>query len=185
MNDRRVVAIYVLSGASGLVYEVVWSRLLALAVGAEATAVVAVLAAFMGGLAFGAFLGGRLAKRVTRPLRDYGVIEIALAVVCLLVPWAISVLGGALAPAYAAFGPSLAFHVVRAALCALVLAVPTTLMGATLPVLAKGGEAGVLYTANTFGAVIGALLAGFVLIPTLGVAATNALAAAGSLTVGL
>src|SRR3954468_4366250 len=112
MTDRRVVAIYVLSGASGLVYEVVWSRLLALSVGAEATAVTAVLAAFMGGLALGAHLGGRLARRRTRPLRDYGVIELALGLACLLVPWAIHALGPLLAPAYGAFGPSLAFHVV-------------------------------------------------------------------------
>lgn len=185
MNDRRVIAIYVLSGASGLVYEVVWSRLLALSVGAEATAVTAVLAAFMGGLALGAFLGGRFARRVTRPLRDYGVIELVLAVTCLLVPWAISALGPLLVPAYAAFGPSLEFHVVRALLCGLVLVVPTTLMGATLPVLARGGAAGTLYAANTFGAVLGALLAGFVLIPKLGVSATNSLAALGSLTVGV
>src|SRR2546421_1189116 len=140
MGRRAIVAIYVLSGASGLVYEVVWSRLLALSVGAEATAVTAVLAAFMGGLALGAHLGGRFAKRSTKPLRDYGAIEIALGLGCLLVPAAIRALGPAIAPAYAAFGPSLAFHVVRAFACALVLAVPTTLMGATLPVLARGGD---------------------------------------------
>lgn len=184
MNDRRVVAIYVLSGACGLIYEVVWSRLLALSVGAEATAVTAVLAAFMGGLALGAHLGGRLARKCTSPLRDYGRIELALGLVCLIVPAAIRALSPLLASAYAAFGPSLAFHVVRALLCGLVLVVPTTLMGATLPILARGGKAGALYAANTFGAVLGALLAGFVLVPSLGVAATNTLAALGSLTVG-
>ncbi len=185
MNDRRVLAIYVLSGASGLIYEVVWSRLLALSVGAEATAVTAVLVAFMGGLALGAFLGGLLARSRVFPLRDYGMIELALGVVCLAVPTAIRALGPLLEPAYASFGPTLGFHVVRAIACALVLAVPTTLMGATLPVLARGGEPGALYAANTFGAVLGALLAGFVLVPSLGVATTNALAALGNVTVGL
>ncbi len=185
MTDRRVLAIYVLSGAAGLVYEVVWSRLLALAAGAEATAVTAVLAAFMGGLALGAHLGGRFARRTARPLRDYGLLEVVLGVVCLLVPLAIRSLTPLLAPAYAAFGPTLGFHAVRALACALVLFVPTTLMGATLPVLARGAEPGKLYAANTFGAVFGALLAGFLLIPALGVSATNALAAATSISVGL
>jgi spermidine synthase len=186
---RTLLAIFLVSGACGLVYEVVWSRLLALAVGAEATAITAVVAAFMGGLALGAHLGGRLAARKgASPLRDYARIELALGLVCLLVPHAIAALGPLLQPAYAAFGPGPGFHAIRAVVCALVLVVPTTLMGATLPVLApaiSGEGPGALYAANTFGAVAGALVAGFVLIPDLGVSATNSLAASGSLSVGV
>ena len=137
MNERRaLLGIYLASGAAGLVYEVVWSRLLGLAVGVEATAVTAVLAAFMGGLTLGSWLGGKLAsRRGARPLRDYALLEVAVGVACLATPFAISALVPVLRAAYGHLGPGGAFDAVRALACTLVLAVPATLMGATLPVL--------------------------------------------------
>ena len=79
-------ACFILSGATGLIYEVLWARMLGLVFGATTLAVSTVLAAFMGGLAFGSALAGRLAKRIRKPLLTYGVIEIAIAAYALLVP---------------------------------------------------------------------------------------------------
>lgn len=195
MHERRaLLAVYLASGAAGLVYEVVWSRLLGLAVGVEATAVTAVLAAFMGGLTLGSWLGGKLASRPgARPLRDYALLELAVGLACLATPEVIRGLVPLLRIAYADLGPGAAFDAVRAIACTLVLAVPATLLGATLPVLSPalvrpgedpGESLGGLYAANTFGAVVGALLAGFALIPRLGVARANEVAVGTSVLAG-
>ena len=85
-HPRLVLAIFILSGAAGLMYEVVWSRQLVLVFGNTTQAVSTILTGFFGGLAIGSFLGGRLADRVRSPLRLYGVIELILVVVVLLTP---------------------------------------------------------------------------------------------------
>src|SRR5260370_28595831 len=78
--------IFILSGAAGLVYEVVWGRQLVLVFGNTTQAVSAILTGFFGGMAIGSALGGRLADRVRRPLRMYALLELALVVVVLLTP---------------------------------------------------------------------------------------------------
>src|SRR5919198_6388004 len=77
---------FVLSGATGLIYEVLWARMLGLVFGATTFAISAVLAAFMGGLALGSALAGKLAARIKRPLRAYGAVEIGIALYALAVP---------------------------------------------------------------------------------------------------
>src|SRR5919197_5373876 len=81
-----VLAIFVLSGAAGLIYEVVWSRQLVLVFGNTTQAVSAILTGFFGGMAIGSFVGGRIADRVPSQLRMYGALEIALVVVVLATP---------------------------------------------------------------------------------------------------
>src|SRR5919197_1806502 len=81
-----VLAIFVLSGAAGLIYEVVWSRQLVLVFGNTTQAVSAILTGFFGGMAIGSALGGRIADRVRSPLRLYGVLELALVVVVIATP---------------------------------------------------------------------------------------------------
>src|SRR5438128_12139892 len=83
---KLVTFCFILSGATGLIYEVLWARMLGLVFGATTLAVSTVLAAFMGGLALGSALAGRLAARFRRPVRAYGLIEIGVAVYALLVP---------------------------------------------------------------------------------------------------
>src|SRR5215510_13300480 len=84
----RLAAIcFVFSGATGLIYEILWARMLGLVFGATTIAVSTVLAAFMGGLALGSALAGRLAPRITRPVAVYGWMEIGIAVYALLVPF--------------------------------------------------------------------------------------------------
>src|SRR3954470_7120389 len=77
---------FILSGATGLIYEVLWARMLGLVFGATTLAVSTVLAAFMGGLALGSALAGKLAQKIKKPLSTYGLIEIGIAIYALLVP---------------------------------------------------------------------------------------------------
>jgi spermidine synthase len=163
--------------------------------GATTFAVSTVLTAFMGGLALGSFYFGRRSERVRRPLRLYGFIEIGIGVYGLAVPLIFGLLPGLYQPFWDRLHLSfLAISIVRFIFAALVLIVPTALMGATLPVLSSyyardrvriGLHVGSLYALNTLGAVIGAAATGFVLIPTFGMRATTATAAAINILLGL
>src|SRR5678810_654430 len=77
---KLVAACFFLSGATGLIYEVLWARMLGLVFGATTLAVSTVLAAFMGGLALGSALAGKLAPKISKPLSTYGVMEIGIAI---------------------------------------------------------------------------------------------------------
>src|SRR5947209_4353304 len=170
-------------------------RLLTLTLSVTVYAVTTVLVAFMAGLALGAAWGGRLADRVPRPLAAYGLVEVAIAATAAVTPAVLS----RLAPAYVWLhdhlgGSALGFGAGRLGLAAGVLLVPATLMGATLPLIARaaiarpdrvGRGAGALYAANTLGAVAGCVGAGFALVPRLGLGATSGLAAGVNAAVGL
>ncbi len=190
-----VVACFFLSGATGLVYEVLWIRMLGLVFGHTVFAVTTVLTAFMAGLGLGAWLFGRLVDRRARPLRLYGLLELGVGVFCLAVPlvlpWAETLYRALARAAGLSF---LAFSLAQFVLVLALLLPPTTLMGATLPVLSRvfvtdaataGRRVGALYALNTLGAVVGTALAGYVLLPALGMRATLGLAAAVNVVVGL
>jgi spermidine synthase len=186
-----------LSGATSLVYEVVWLRKLILIFGSTQFATSTVLSTFMGGLALGAFVAGRrLARTRMAPLKIYGMLEIGIGIYALLVPF----LFRALSPVYQALwdaGLSESFvglSLAKFVGIAIILLPPTVMMGATLPVLARqvaddperiGGKVGTLYAINTFGAVAGTFLAGFVLVPGLGVSTTLWITAAVNGLLGL
>ncbi len=186
---------FILSGATGLIYEVLWARMLGLVFGATTLAVSTVLAAFMGGLALGSALAGRLAARIRKPLGTYGWMEIAIAVYALLVPFLFRWIDDVYALIWQQFQPGFfAFSLWRFLLSSLVLLVPTTLMGATLPVLAaalvhssqrNSNSVARLYACNLAGAILGTLAAGFVLLPALGVRTTIAVAAVLNVIVGV
>src|SRR5829696_6305734 len=82
-----ILCLFVASGATGLIYEILWARMLGLVFGATTLAVSTVLAAFMGGLALGSALAGKFAARIRKPLNTYGWMEIGIAVYALLVPF--------------------------------------------------------------------------------------------------
>lgn len=190
-----LAALFVASGFSALVYQIVWLRALSLVFGITVYAASAVLTSFMAGLALGSWLGGRLADRVRRPLTAFAGIELGIAAAALAVPAALGLAHALYVAVHARMPDALGLlTVARLACSALVLLVPTTLMGASLPLLARhvarhGGAAaariGLLYAANTAGGIAGTLLAGFVLIGSIGVTATTRVAAAGNLLVGL
>ncbi len=186
---------FFLSGAAALVLQVLWTRMLGHVFGATALAVSTTLTAFMGGLALGAHLAGKRAPRIKNPLIAFAILETAVGVYGLFVPSLLEVL----VPIQRAMGVGLGtnflgYSLVRFVIVALILLLPTTAMGATLPILAEGvvksgrdvaSKVGELYAANTFGAVFGAFFAGFVLIPKLGIQSTVYLAAAIDITVAL
>ncbi|HEV8481767.1 MAG TPA: fused MFS/spermidine synthase [Candidatus Eisenbacteria bacterium] len=185
---------FAVSGCTSLVLEVVWSKALALLLGSTLHAVSTVVAAYLFGLALGAWLAGRRAAGVARPLRLYGFLEMgvgAYALVSLFLIHAMDPIAGALYARLGATSP--AYLVARVVLAGAVLLVPTVLMGATLPTLVAwvsrertGWERGLglLYGLNTLGAVVGAALAGAVLVPGLGLRATTWTVGALALAVG-
>jgi spermidine synthase len=185
---------FVLSGATGLIYEVLWARMLGLVFGATTLAVSTVLAAFMGGLALGSALASKFAQRITKPLRVYGLMEILIALYALLVPFVFRWIDHVYALIWQQFQPGyFTFSLWRFFLSGAVLLVPTTLMGATLPVLAAAlvrsserdsNSVTRLYACNLAGAILGTITAGFVLLPWLGVRTTIAVAAALNIIVG-
>ena len=178
MPLRPLLLLFVLSGAAGLIYEVVWARQLVLVFGNTSQAVSTILTGFFGGLAIGGAVGGRVADRVARPLRLYGFLELIVVAVVLLTPLTFRLIGEVYRGIYPALADApLALALVRFTLAILALAPATLIMGATLPTLTRyltqGGRgiAGAfqrLYTANTVGAIVGTALAGFVLIELLG-----------------
>jgi len=192
---RLVAACFFLSGATGLIYEVLWARMLGLVFGATTLAVSTVLAAFMGGLALGSALAGRHGARVRRPVRAYGILEIGIAVYALAVPFLFSLVDNLYAVIWQTFHPGFfAFSLWRFALSCLMLLIPTTLMGATLPLLSaalvrSAGQTSTsitrLYTRNLAGAIFGSLAAGFLLLPLLGVRATIYTAAVINIIIGI
>ncbi len=186
---------FILSGATGLIYEVLWARMLGLVFGATTLAVSTVLAAFMGGLALGSALAGRFGARLKKPVRAYGIIEIAIALYALCVPFLFDWVDFLYAFIWQRFEPGFfAMNLWRFSLSSALLLLPTTLMGATLPILAaallrsetvKPTSVARLYTCNLVGAICGVIAAGFVLLPELGVRATIYIAAAVNIAIGL
>ncbi len=195
-RSAALLAIFTFSGASGLVYEVLWTRRLTHVFGSTTLAVSTVLAAFMGGLAAGSYLlGGWADRHRDRALKTYGLLEIAIGVLGLLVPAllkAVEVVYVALAPALER--APMAFFVVQFLLAGGVLVLPCALMGGTLPVLARwlvgredeiGARIGALYAANTLGAAIGTGSATYFLLPAVGVRRGELVAVAVNLLAGL
>ncbi len=180
--------LFLFSGLSSLIYQVIWTRLLVFVFGSTTFATSTVLSVFMGGLALGSYLAGNRADRIKKPLLAYGILEFAIGVWALLTP----VLFSAAIPIYKAFFESLhlqpiVFGMLRYAIASVILLLPTACMGATLPLLSRyvtesleqvGDRVGTLYGINTLGAVLGSILGGFVLIPNLGLSMTTNIAAA-------
>ncbi|MBI5071153.1 MAG: fused MFS/spermidine synthase [Deltaproteobacteria bacterium] len=179
---RIAAACFFLSGVAALLYEVVWTRLLGLMFGHTVYAITTVLATYMGGLALGSVLLGRRADRLARPLRAYGFLEAAIGLYCLATPLLFRAADGVYLWAYRVLQPSAAgATVLHLLLAAALLLPPTALMGATLPILSRavvgadgqaGAQVGRLYALNTWGAVVGTSITGFILLPRLGLGTT-------------
>ena len=172
-----LMVLLVSSGAAGLMYEIVWFRSLGLWFGSTVPAVATVLAAFMGGLALGNLLFGRLADRAPRPFSLYRWLELAIGITSVGV--SLLLLGGGPAQSVMArlvAGSGALEPIARFAMVFVLLMVPTTLMGGTLPAVARGivsagaqgRTVGALYAANTAGAMVGVLLPDLLLIPRIG-----------------
>ncbi len=194
-HQQAITALFVLSGAAGLTYEIVWSRQLVLIFGNTTQAIAAILTGYFAGMAIGNLIGGRLADRVRSGLRLYAGLELLLVVVVLITPLLFAAIRGAYGWAYSVLeGEHVVLGAIRFALALLALAPATILMGATLPSLTRhlarraadlGDVFGRLYAANTVGAVLGAMLAGFFLIEIIGLTGSLVVGAAGSALAGV
>lgn len=165
---RRGDAIFFLSGAAALVYQVVWMRLLVRHLGSESAAVGVVLAVFMLGLGLGAWSAGELARRLPDARRLFAGLGLFTAAWATASPWLLERL------------PVVETPGARALLAAAVLLPPTLAMGATFPVMSRltaargpalGSRVAAFYGANTLGAAAGALAGAFYLMPRLGLSA--------------
>jgi spermidine synthase len=183
---------------SGLIYEILWTRMLVEIIGGAPFSVGIILTVFMGGLGFGSYLAGHYIDRVETPsnlIKLYGALELVVGLYAGLIP----VLLTAFRPLqsliydhlYAHF---LAYHLLTFLLCAIILCVPVVCMGATLPILCRfyvdrmakvGAHTGRLYGLNTIGAAAGSLMCGFWLIQAWGVPGTMVFAVATNSVIGL
>jgi spermidine synthase len=192
---RILYLIFFLSGATGLVYQVIWVRLTGLVFGNTSHAISVVLGAFMAGLALGSWWLGKKADNVSSPLRFYGLLEIGIGISASLVPLVFRSLDSvywALAPALESVPAG--NGLVRFLTTFLVLVVPTFLMGGTLPVLARffnetvqevQRKVGLLYALNTFGAAFGTLAAALFFVPRLGIMRSTLLIAVVNIGIGI
>ncbi len=185
------VLLFFVSGATGLAYEVLWFRRFSHLWGASTLAMGAVVSSFLLGLGLGAHALGRRADRMASPLRGYGWCELGIGIFALLVPVECAALGRVADALYPALHGIPVLHTVaRCLLTFAVIGPPCVLMGGTFPLLVRqfvrgevGPTAGLLYAVNTVGAALGCYLAGFHLLPALGLSGTNLLAAALNLAV--
>lgn len=180
MRNRYLLVCLVASGFAGLAYELLWVRLLSFSFGSTTLSYSTVLAVFFGGLALGAFLGGRRAQSLARPAVVYGWIELATGAAGLVLYPVLANLGSFFALIDP--GSGLGGAVARALVSAPLLLVPTVLMGATLPVVfaamvAEDQEVGrgsaLIYGINTLGACLGAYATTYLLLPQLGLFAAT------------
>ena len=201
MRRGPFLVLFAASGTAALIYEVVWTRLLTLQMGHGVAAASTVLAAFMGGLAIGSAIAGRIGGRLSprQALTIYAWLELTIAALALLLPVGLAALRPVLSSAYAEGHGGTSFAILRLATSVLLLAAPAAAMGATFPIASRwmvrmasqaARDAGGLYAVNTLGAAIGAVLAGFVLIPVLGLSGStwvavmlNVIAAAGAFAI--
>lgn len=169
---------FLFSGIAGLIYEVLWAKYLALIFGGTAHAHTLVLATFMGGLALGNFLFGKLADRTRDPLLQYVRMEIGIGLCAALTPLLFMFSKNIyLSAAYSFSLDYFSIVILKFIIGALIMLPPTILMGGTLPMISKflirsslvrGEKIAQLYYINSLGAVLGTILAGFYLIYTFG-----------------
>lgn len=192
---RKITLIlFFFSGATGLIYEVIWTRLFAQLFGNTVFATSTVLAVFMAGLGAGAFFLGKWLDARKDALRQYGFFEAAIGLFSLLIPPALQAVDPLISATLARVQGSPVLQApLLLSISALFLFWPTFFMGGTLPALSKfytrsqsvpGADIGVLYSLNTFGAMLGAFSAGFLLIAQMGLTPSNMITAIVNISLG-
>lgn len=191
-----VLLLFFSSGATALVYEVLWSKYLSMMLGSTVQAQTVVLAVFMGGLAIGNRLFGRRSATVKSPLLGYGIMELIIGVYAIVFPYIYSAADWT----FVAVGTRMvnipaALLTLKLLISVALLLIPTILMGGTLPMIAawiqkqpgfeSGARVGIFYAVNSLGAMTGAGLAGFYLVRTWGLSGTLALTAMANVLIGL
>jgi spermidine synthase len=194
-----IISFFFLSGATALIYEVLWTRMLALTFGNTVYAIGIVLMAFMGGLSLGSYIFGKWADKGKNLLKGYGVLEILIGISALVTPAALD----HIASLHVSLSPlsmhrwellEIEYLFSMLVLVMLVLVVPTTLMGGTLPIISRyfihsekdlGKRVGALYSINTIGGIFGTFLVGFFLIRLFGLSLSLKIAVLINICVGI
>jgi spermidine synthase len=188
------ITVFFFSGLCGLIYEVVWGRLLTLVFGNTTYAISTVVGVFMFGLALGSYLCGKLLPRITNLFKAYAIIEIGIGIYAIIsVPLlaVVHMIHAGLFPSL--YASPLLLNLIRIVLSFSLLFIPTLLMGATMPLLSQaltrsprfiGGDIGILYAFNTLGAAAGCFFSAFLFIPALGLQVTILTGAVVNLIIG-
>lgn len=193
---KTIYLLFFLSGAAGLVYEIVWGRLLVLVFGSTTNSFVAVISAFLGGLAIGSLIFGKFVDSFStkKLIKIYSLLEIGVGLTAI----STLVLIPTLKNFYTLFSDgsevTLSLLMIKFFLSIVILLAPTILMGATLPTLVAliknqfkdiGKAVSVLYALNTFGATLGVLTAAYIMIELFGLRNTVLIAAAVNILIGI
>ncbi len=186
---------FFLTGVTGLIYELVWTRMLILSFGSTQFAITTVITTYMAGLALGSIIFGRFIDRFPRPVLIYGIIEFCIGLYCFITPYIFNLIKTIYITSFPVTTIVYAsFNSTQFILSFFGIILPTTLMGGTLPVLIKfftsgkvavGRSAGLLYGLNTVGAVTGTLATGLFLMYFLGVKSSLYLAGAIDTIIGV
>ena len=190
--DSWVPVLFLASGAAGLIYQVVWTQDLVLIFGDTTLAIVTSVSAFLAGLGIGSLAGAAVGARLRRALAVYGLLEITVGCLALLMPVAFGVIATVFRSAYLSLSPA-EVALIRFGLAFVALAPVTMLMGMSLPVLTRhlvradpdvGDRIARLYGLNTLGAVAGLLASGYLLIESIGLRDTTLVAVGLNLCAG-
>jgi spermidine synthase len=184
--------LFLASGAAGLIYQVVWTQDLVLIFGDTTLAIVTTVSAFLAGLGIGSLVGAAVGARLCRALAVYGLLEITVGCLALLMPAAFGVIATVFRSAYLSLSPA-EVALIRFGLAFVALAPVTILMGMSLPVLTRhlvredpdvGSRIARLYGLNTLGAVAGLLASGYLLFELIGLRETTLVAVGLNLCAG-
>jgi spermidine synthase len=185
-----LLIMFVGSGCSALIYEVVWFQLLELVIGVSTVSLGILLGTFMGGMCLGSLLFPRLVSRKHHPLKVYALMELGIGIVGLALLFGMPLINNVYT---SVVGEGLAGMILRGVIATICLLPPTLLMGATLPAISRWVETsprgvswlGFFYGGNIGGAVIGSLLAGFYLMRVYDITTTTVVAFALNIAVAL
>ena len=189
MDKRNLILIaFAISGFTALIYEVVWARPLQLIFGSTIYAVSTILTTFFAGFALGSYLFRNFADNSKNPLKLFALIELGIGLYGLIILW----LFKSLPSIYLLIANNSGIQFIQFVLLFLVLIIPATLFGATWPIVTKayskeesiGKDSGNLYAFNSLGSFLGPIIAGFSLIPILGIKTTSILIAFLNMSIG-
>ena len=187
--NKLILFAFMISGMTALIYEVVWARPLQLIFGSTIYAVSTILTTFFVGFALGSYVLRNFADKTKKPLLLFSILELGIGLYGLVILYLFDILPGIYLPLADVSG----FQFIQFALIFLVLIIPSTLFGATWPIVNKlyvnsnslGRDIGKLYSFNSFGSALGPILAGFILIPLLGIKATSVSVASLNIILGI
>ena len=185
-KPNMLLIILAITAMSSLIYEIVWSRELSQVFGTGAFAITTVITVFLGGLALGSLLCGKILDKIKDHYKFLAYLEIAIGLTCIITLFLFKPVASFYMVLFNIFGGNpLVFNFILFLLSLLILIVPTFLIGIVFPTITKlynaekekiSSTVGNSYFADTIGGGAGVIIAGFFLIALLGLFKTSLLA---------